>query len=112
MTAPAAPPSSAGPARERRRPRWVFPDAPNASVVEALSAALHLPPSICALLARRGFGDTDGAKLYLRPRLEQLHDTAAMHGMSDAVQRITRAIASGERIMVHGDYDVDGMTST
>lgn len=112
MTAPTAPPSSAGPTRERRRPRWVFPDAPDAAVVAALSAALRLPPPICALLARRGFVEIDGAKRFLRPRLDQLHDSASMHGMSDAVERITRAIAAGERIMVHGDYDVDGMTST
>ena len=78
----------------------------------ALANELHLPPLICELLLRRGFGTADAAKRYLRPRLDQLHDPATMRGMDAAVQRLARAVRDGERIMVHGDYDVDGMCST
>lgn len=78
----------------------------------ALAHELHLPPLICELLLRRGFSTADDAKRYLRPRLEQLHDPALMLGMDVAVERLVRAIRDDERIVVHGDYDVDGMAST
>lgn len=114
MTAPAASTLSGPPARTRspRRPRWVLPEAPESATLGALREALHLPDPVCALLARRGFALPDDAKRFLRPRLEQLHDPGLMHGMADAVQRLTTAIGAGETIMVHGDYDVDGMAST
>jgi single-stranded-DNA-specific exonuclease len=89
-----------------------MPQAAAAAELQALAAALHLPDPVCALLLRRGFVLPDDAKRYLRPRLDQLHDPSAMLGMADAVQRITTAIAAGETILVHGDYDVDGMSST
>ncbi len=80
--------------------------------MEALASELHLPSVICELLLRRGFDTAELAKRYLRPRLEQLHDPALMLGMHVAVERLVRAIHAGERIVVHGDYDVDGMAST
>ncbi len=98
--------------RTRPPTRWLLPDAPDAAAVAALESELHLPPLICELLLRRGFGTVDGAKRYLRPRLDQLHDPALMFGMDIAVERLTRAIRARERIVVHGDYDVDGMCST
>ena len=99
-------------ARTRPPSRWVLPSAPDAAAVAALANELHLPPVICELLLRRGFSTADDAKRYLRPRLEQLHDPALMLGMDVAVERLVRAIRGGERIVVHGDYDVDGMAST
>jgi single-stranded-DNA-specific exonuclease len=99
-------------ARTRPPSRWVLPSAPDAAAVSALASELHLPPVICELLLRRGFDTPEYAKRYLRPRLDQLHDPALMLGMDVAVDRIVRAIQGGERIVVHGDYDVDGMAST
>jgi single-stranded-DNA-specific exonuclease len=99
-------------ARTRPPSRWVLPTAPDAAAVSALANELHLPAVICALLLRRGYTTVDDAKRYLRPRLDQLHDPAGMLGMDVAVERLVRAIRGGERIMVHGDYDVDGMCST
>ncbi|MEP7086797.1 MAG: single-stranded-DNA-specific exonuclease RecJ [Gemmatimonadota bacterium] len=99
-------------ARIRPPSRWVLPSAPDATAVAALAAELHLPPVICELLLRRGFSAVDDAKRYLRPRIEQLHDPDLMLGMDVAVARLARAIRAGERIVVHGDYDVDGMAST
>jgi len=90
----------------------VLPSAPDAAAVATLANELHLPPVICELLLRRGFSTVDGAKRYLRPRLDQLHDPSLMLGMDIAVERLVRAIRAGERIMIHGDYDVDGMCST
>jgi single-stranded-DNA-specific exonuclease len=99
-------------ARTRPPSRWVLPSAPDAAAVSVLANELHLPPIVCELLVRRGFATPDEAKRYLRPRLDQLHDPSGMLGMPAAVDRLVRAIRNGERIVVHGDYDVDGMCST
>jgi single-stranded-DNA-specific exonuclease len=90
----------------------VLPPAAPADVVERLQRELLLPRPICELLAIRGFHVTDDAKQYLRPRLERLHDSAPLMDLERAVERLARAIRGGEIIMVHGDYDVDGMCST
>lgn len=87
-------------------------DEPDEVAVNALAEALHLPHAICRLLVQRGFADIDGAKRYLRPGLDQLHDPLLFTGMDVAVARLLRAIRNGERILVHGDYDVDGICST
>ena len=99
-------------AHTRPPSRWVLPGASDEAAVTALASELHLPPAICELLIRRGFDTAESAKRYLRPRLDQLHDPALMLGMATAVERLVRAIRGGERIVVHGDYDVDGMSST
>ncbi|MHB1225466.1 MAG: single-stranded-DNA-specific exonuclease RecJ [Gemmatimonadaceae bacterium] len=88
------------------------PSAPDAAAVAALAADLSLPPAVCTLLLRRGHGERDAARRFLRPRLEQLHEPDTMLDLDVAVQRLERAIRDGETILVHGDYDVDGMCST
>ncbi|HEU5185171.1 MAG TPA: single-stranded-DNA-specific exonuclease RecJ [Gemmatimonadaceae bacterium] len=82
------------------------------AAIAALAAELHLPPIVCELLCRRGYLDADPAKRYLRPRLDQLHDPEQLLGLPVAVERLAQAIANGEVILVHGDYDVDGICST
>ncbi|NBW66427.1 single-stranded-DNA-specific exonuclease RecJ, partial [bacterium] len=79
---------------------------------QALARTLGLPRSLAALLAARGYGDEAAAKQFLRPQLEQLLDPLALPDMDIAAARLARAVAQGETIMVHGDYDVDGMCST
>ena len=81
-------------------------------MVRALCDELLLPEPICRLLAVRGHGDIEQAKRYLRPRLEQLLPPEQMLDLAEAVDRLVRGIRSGETILVHGDYDVDGMCST
>ena len=105
MTAPAH-------SRPRAGSRWVAPPAVDEAAVAALSAALALPPALCRLLLQRGFGDVDEAKRFLRPRREQLADPATFKDMDKAVERLVRACREGETVLVHGDYDVDGMCST
>ncbi|NUS98093.1 MAG: single-stranded-DNA-specific exonuclease RecJ, partial [Gemmatimonadaceae bacterium] len=74
--------------------------------------ALKLPPIICRLLVARGQVAPEDAKRYLRPRLEQLHEPSAMLDLDRAVERLAAAVRNREPVMVHGDYDVDGMCST
>jgi single-stranded-DNA-specific exonuclease len=80
--------------------------------VSQLARELLLPESICRLLAARGHVASDTAKRFLRPRLDQLHDPVLMMELDRAVERVIRALRGGETIMVHGDYDVDGICST
>jgi single-stranded-DNA-specific exonuclease len=80
--------------------------------VSALEAALGLHPTVARLLCLRGFADPELARQFLHPSLDQLHDPFKLTGMTAAVQRLEQAIGRRERIAIHGDYDVDGITST
>ncbi|HUE90428.1 MAG TPA: single-stranded-DNA-specific exonuclease RecJ [Vicinamibacterales bacterium] len=73
---------------------------------------LGISPVLARLLCIRGLGDLESASRFLRPSLEHLLDPLGLADMDRAVERLLRAIANGERIAVHGDYDVDGITST
>ncbi len=92
--------------------RWTTAPVADAAAVSILAGSLGVPESIARLLVHRGYGDVELAKLFLRPRLEQLHDGASMMSLDIAVDRLVRAIRGGELVMIHGDYDVDGICST
>ncbi len=92
--------------------RWVPLPPPPEEAVAALMQALQLPEAVCHLLASRGYRDAEGAKRFLRPRLEHLEAPQALHDAPRAVARIAEAVRAQETIFVHGDYDVDGMSST
>jgi len=77
-----------------------------------LSRELGVSPVTARLLCIRGHGSLDEARRFLSPRLEDLHDPFRLADMPVAVDRILAAIAAKERIAIHGDYDVDGVTST
>jgi single-stranded-DNA-specific exonuclease len=79
---------------------------------EALERELGVAPITARLLAIRGLGDLDVARRFLSPSLDDLHDPFRLAGMQGAVERILAAVARRERIAIHGDYDVDGVTST
>lgn len=98
--------------RPRIVPRWRIADVPDPELVGSLGSALRLPETVCSLLVNRGYNQPDAARNYLRPRLEHLHDPFGMKGMAEAVERISRAISQGETVLVHGDYDVDGICSS
>src|SRR5690606_35995297 len=98
-------------ARPLMRPaerRWVIPAPPPREAVESLARSLSLPPALCRILAVRGFADIAAARDYLRPQPSHIHDPLRLAGMGDAVTRLAAALRNGERILVHGDYDVDG----
>ena len=78
----------------------------------ALAAVLGVHPIIARLLCLRGLAEPDRASRFLNPSLEHLHDPFMLADMERAVLRIERALAQHERIAIHGDYDVDGITST
>jgi single-stranded-DNA-specific exonuclease len=80
--------------------------------VRSLCDELLLPEPICRLLAARGHAPAELAKRYLRPRLDQLLPPEQLLDLGRAVDRLVRAIRDGETILVHGDYDVDGISST
>jgi single-stranded-DNA-specific exonuclease len=80
--------------------------------VEALASAVGINPVVARLLCLRGLGDPAEAERFLHPSLDHLHDPFRLTDLPRAVERLERAIAAGERIAIHGDYDVDGITST
>ena len=82
------------------------------SKVTALSKPLRLNPVIARLLVLRGISDPDDAIRFLNPSLDQLHDPLLLTDLGVGVDRLLAAIENGERIAIHGDYDVDGVTST
>ena len=93
-------------------PDWVLPDPPEAALVRALMEALRLPEAVCAVLAGRGIDDPETAKHFLRPRLDGLYDPALLADGEVAARRIATAITGAETILLHGDYDVDGICAT
>lgn len=94
----------------RAEKRWTIRTA-DETVVDSLYSTLHVHPAICRLLAVRGITDYEAAKRFFRPELSHLHDPFLMKGMKQAVERIAEAVEWHERIMVYGDYDVDGTTA-
>ncbi len=96
----------------RSRNRWIMPPEPEPSAVAALADALRLPEIVCRLIVARGYADPDAAKRFLRPRLGHLHAPSTLMDLDRAVERLAHAIRQREVILVHGDYDVDGMCST
>ena len=108
--------------RSRPASRWLAPAAAPATVAEALARALTpsgdqpgkqaVPLAICQLLAARGIHSVDVAQRFLRPTLAQVESPEAMIDLPRAADRLARAVERGEPILVHGDYDVDGICST
>jgi len=91
------------------RPVLTLPEPVDPAAVAALVTELQLPEPIAAILVRRGYDEPLAARAFLRPELQNLHDPWLMAGMDEAVNRISAAVDSKETILVHGDYDVDGV---
>jgi single-stranded-DNA-specific exonuclease len=90
--------------------RWTILEDDKAKTAD-LQKALNIHPAICKILSQRQLDTFDKAKDFFRPQLSQLHDPWLMKDMDKAVQRILAAIHDKEKILVFGDYDVDGTTS-
>ena len=91
--------------------RWVVKAQGNRASVESLSAALGMPTQLTNLLVQRGIDTVEKARKFFSPSLRDLHDPFLMKDMDKAVERIERAVKSGEKVMIYGDYDVDGTTA-
>ncbi len=83
----------------------------NEEKVFALQKDLKINPALCSLLINRGVDTYENAKHYFRPDISQLHDPYLMKDMEKAVVRILTAIEKNEKILIFGDYDVDGTTA-
>ena len=90
--------------------RWKILSADNNKVLQ-LQQNLHINKTLCRILVQRGIDTFDKAHQFFRPQLSHLHDPWLMKDMLKAVNRIITAINSNEKILVFGDYDVDGTTA-
>jgi single-stranded-DNA-specific exonuclease len=92
--------------------QWVYAKPEREKSVHALQDQLNVPPVIARLLAIRGINSFDTAKTFFRPELSMLHDPYTMKDMELGATRLAEAVRNREKILVYGDYDVDGTTST
>lgn len=92
--------------------RWIFKDQPDTKKAKQLAQSLEISESMAALLVQRGIDTYNEAKSFFRPSLqEHLYDPFLMQDMEKAVIRLEKALQSQEKILIYGDYDVDGTTS-
>ena len=90
---------------------WTLKPLPDAEIVSCLQESLGVAPIIASLLAQRGINTYEEAKQFFRPQLSDLNDPFLMKDMDLAVQRLHTAISNKEKVLVYGDYDVDGTTA-
>ncbi|MEZ5000301.1 MAG: single-stranded-DNA-specific exonuclease RecJ [Bacteroidales bacterium] len=90
---------------------WVIREKPDSVVVKQLMKALGVSETLAALMVQRGITTYEEAELFFRPGFDALHDPFMMKDMNIAVDRISSAIDKNEKILIYGDYDVDGTTS-
>ena len=91
--------------------RWVVKPQGDPATAAMLAAALRISPVLANLLVQRGIDTVEKAEKFFKPNLADLHDPFLMKDMEKAVERVERAVANNEKIMVYGDYDVDGCTA-
>ncbi|WP_020532355.1 single-stranded-DNA-specific exonuclease RecJ [Flexithrix dorotheae] len=91
--------------------KWKFKETPDSAQVSSLQAAINVSEPIAQILCMRGIDSLEKAKHFFRPSLSDLHDPFLMKDMDVAVDRLVKALENKEKILVYGDYDVDGTTS-
>jgi single-stranded-DNA-specific exonuclease len=91
--------------------RWLFKDVPSREQIERLSKLINTNHYLTAVLLQRGINDFDSAKKFFRPSLDDLHDPFLMKDMDKAVGRLKTAVDREEKILIYGDYDVEGTTA-
>jgi single-stranded-DNA-specific exonuclease len=91
--------------------RWVYKQKGDEESIQRLAKELNINAILSNLLVQRGIGSFEEARSYFRPQLARLHDPFLMKDMDKAIARISQAISRGEKILVYGDYDVDGTTA-
>jgi single-stranded-DNA-specific exonuclease len=90
---------------------WIIKQQGDEKVLQHLQDVLGVERPIASILQQRGIQSFEQAKIFFRPELSHLHDPFLMKDMDRAIERINRAIISGEKVMIYGDYDVDGTTA-
>jgi single-stranded-DNA-specific exonuclease len=93
-------------------PRWVLSPEPEPEKVASTAAVTNLPPQVIKILYNRGMVTPETIDHFLNPRLTDLKDPFDMVGMTKGVERVTRAFMENEKVVIYGDYDVDGITAT
>ncbi len=91
--------------------KWDYKPSPNQETTNELSKVLNINTDLASILVQRGVTTFDEAKDFFRPSLEHLHDPFLMKGMTEAVNTLSEALSANEKILIYGDYDVDGCTS-
>ncbi|MCK9255644.1 MAG: single-stranded-DNA-specific exonuclease RecJ [Bacteroidales bacterium] len=91
--------------------RWLLKPTGNTETIETLSRELNVETQIAQLLVQRGINTFEEARVFFRPELSDLHDPFLMKDMDKAVERLLTAISNNEKILIYGDYDVDGTTA-
>ena len=91
--------------------RWVIKPQGDKEMVESLAFSMGIPNELANLLVQRGITTSNEATRFFNPKLSDLHDPFLMKDMDKAVERVDEAVKNGEKIMVYGDYDVDGTTA-
>jgi len=91
--------------------RWILKDTPDKEITEKLTEEINVSYPLATILSQRGHTDFNKAKAFFRPKLSMLHNPFLMKDMNEAVERILQAFEAEEKILVYGDYDVDGTTS-
>ncbi|SCB77997.1 single-stranded-DNA-specific exonuclease RecJ [Weissella bombi] len=94
------------------RYQWEKPNIQNQKAVNELSETFGISKLIAKILVNRGYDTVETANAFLRPEISDLYDPFLLHDMDKTIERLFQAIDNGEKIVVYGDYDVDGMTST
>lgn len=93
------------------RKRWLIKDPPNSALVEKIKEKFKVSKVVAHLLVQRGITTKEDIDSFFRGSLKELHDPFLMKNMEEAVSRVNKALKEGERILIYGDYDVDGTTA-
>ncbi len=91
--------------------RWIYKSIPDLEQIESLSKSININRYLSTILLQRGHNSFEAARNFFRPSLDDLHDPFLMKDMDRAVDRLKKAIVDREKILIYGDYDVDGTTA-
>ena len=91
--------------------RWIVSPSPDEREVEEFSKLLSIEKPLASLLINRGIRTMEDAELFFNPDISKLHDPFLMKDMDKAVERLSKAVIDNEKILIYGDYDVDGTSA-
>jgi len=97
--------------KDEMEKRWAQVEIGDRNISDALARELNIDPTLAQILTQRGISTFEEARYFFRPQLTHLHDPFLMKGMEEAIERIKLALQKNERILIYGDYDVDGTTA-